>query len=163
MSEIDTTIPPFLDVKLQAQQKANPLAAFSDEALISTFRNTRDVVLAGLVEKFKADAEKPNAKMKMISAELQRRLLERGARHTSTDSGTAMLVDTTSVECTDKDQYLRFCVDNFDTWGKSLLTAAASKEGVELYIEKSKTEEYPGGFSPPGIAVTYATKCNIRK
>lgn len=161
-------LPDFLNVRKQMEQQAaeqapNPLAPFSDEQLIAAFRHTRDVVLAELAAQFKAAVEKPNAKMAKLQAELHRRLVERDARHTTTDSGTAYLVDSTTVACTDKQLYLTFCVANFDTWGKDLLTAAASKETVELYIEKSKTEENPGGFSPPGIAVTYATKCNIRK
>jgi len=158
-------LPDFLNRKKQMEQEkpTNPLSNFSDDQLIAAFRHTRDVVVTELTEAFKRDVAKPTAKMKLLQGELQRRLLERGAKHTSTESGTAMLVDTTGVECTDKDAYLKFCVENFDTWGKQLLTAAASKEAVELYIEKSKSEEYPNGFSPPGLTVTYATKCNIRK
>lgn len=161
-------LPDFLNVRKQmeqqtAEQAPNPLAPFSDDQLIAAFRHTRDVVLAELAAKFKADAEKPTAKMQKLQGELHRRLIERNAKHTTTDSGTAYLVDNTSVSCTDKTAYLAFCVANFDTWGKDLLTAAAAKETVELYIEKSKTEENPGGFSPPGLEVTYTTKCNIRK
>lgn len=146
-----------------AEVPANPLAKFGDDQLIAAFRHTRDVTLKALAEEFKAKTEPLTARMKLIQNEMQRRLLERGANHSSTESGTAYLADAVSVECTDKMAFLTFCVENFADWGKDLLTANAAKETVELYIEKSKSEEHPHGYSPPGISVTYAKRLNIRK
>ncbi len=163
MSDIDTSIPAFLGVKKQAELVANPLLPFTDDQLIAAFRQMRDVTMVALNAEFDAKAGPVQSKMKRIQSEMHRRLLERKAKHSTTDSGTAYLVDSTDVECTDKMQFLTFCVENFAGWGKDLLTANAAKATVELYIEKSKDAAHPNGLSPPGLTVTYATKCNIRK
>lgn len=147
----------------QEQQNPNPLAPFTDDQLIAKYRAVRDVELKKLADDFKAAATPLNAIMELIAGEMHSRLQSRNANHSTTNSGTAYLSEGIKVECIDKAAYLQFCVTNFETWGKDLLTAAAAKETVELFIEKSKTQENPGGTSPPGLKVTYATKCNIRK
>ncbi len=146
-----------------SEQAVNPLEGFTDEALIGAYRDYRDRVLAEMDEAFKKLAAPINDRMKRIQAEMHRRLLERKANHSTTDAGTAYLAESASVKCTDKSAYHSFCIANYDTWGKDLLTAHVQKETVELFITKTKSEQHPEGLIPPGLTVTHSIQCNIRK
>lgn len=101
--------------------------------------------------------------MDLIENEMQRRLIERGAEHSSTDAGTAYKETVMQVKCTDKDAMHRFAIDNYDTYGKDLLTAAVSKETVKLYVDKTKSPEHPDGLVPPGLNVSFMTSVKFRK
>lgn len=144
-------------------EPVNPLADFSDEALIAAFRNFRDVQLEQIKKEYDAATKPITSKMQAITTEMQRRLLERKANHSTTDAGTAYLSTTLSATCKDRDAFLQYCVENFDGWGKGLLTANVGKETLEQFLDASKTAAHPNGQSPPGIECSYITKCNIRK
>lgn len=134
----------------------------SDDDLIATFISYRDWVAAE-TKRFKEHIADAATVMDACQTVVHQRLLERGTNSTAGDSGTAFFVSGLSVRCVDKDQYLSFCVEHFEQWGKHLLTAAASKEIVKLYIERTTNKEYPEGYPPPGLEVSATKEVQFRK
>ena len=90
-----------------------------------------------------------------IKAVLQQRLIERGANHTATDSGTAYLSDILNVKVADRIQFLAFVAS--DPQGEDMLLATAQKDAVKTYMQMHE------GRTPPGIETSVFTKLNIRR
>lgn len=134
----------------------------TDDQIVAAYIQRRDWLQARAKEF--ADSMKPyQDQMATLEAEMHRRLLERNAKNSKTESGVAYIEETMSVKCEDKNVMLRFAIDNFDKWGKDLLTASVSKDTVSLYIEKTKDEQHPEGMVPPGLRVVFNYKVVFRK
>jgi hypothetical protein len=85
---------------------------------------------------------KPDAKKAMLSC----------------DSGTAYLSTIVSPKITERDAYLDFVLDNWDTFGNAMLQLSApQKDAVEEYLT---THE---GQLPPGVVTSAFTRVNIRR
>ena len=84
------------------------------------------------------------------------RLNERGADNTKTDAGTAYKSTLMNVKVVERDAFLKFCTENWDTIGADLLQVSATKDAVKQCIESTQQP-------PPGIEVSFFTRVNVRK
>lgn len=136
----------------------------TDGALIDLFIEYREW-MQQQAKLFRAHVEPIANAMDDIQSMIHKRLLEREAQNTksSATGAVAFFHHGMSVKCVDKDKYLRFCMQYFDTWGKDLLTAAASKDVVKLFIEKTTTEQNPQGYAPDGLEVVPTIEVQFRK
>ncbi len=75
-------------------------------------------------------------------------------QNAKTESGTAYQQTTMSVKVDDREKFLDF-IDGQEQW--SMLDAGALKAPVETWINEHN------GEAPPGISVSFFTKCNIRR
>lgn len=91
---------------------------------------------------------------KGIKAFLMSELNRQGVRNFKTDAGTAYLSTTMGVKVDNRDAWLQFVQDN-NQWG--MLECYAYKKPIEDWLEANQ------GVLPPGIAVSYDTKCNINR
>jgi hypothetical protein len=94
--------------------------------------------------------------MEVIETELMRRLIERGAKHTKTEFGTAYTVDLLNIKVADRDAFLQFCIKNWDTIGAEMLNVSALKEPVKDFMNGSKEP-------PPGLELSTFTRLNVRR
>lgn len=130
----------------------------TDDAVIEKYISIRDFIAA----KSKAFDElmKPYADgMKLLENLMLGRLNARKADNSTTEHGTAFRQTTNSVKCEDKDAFLDWCVANFDTYGKDMLTANVSKDTLNLYL----ADEKQSGLPPPGVVVLPIIKVIFRK
>ena len=88
-----------------------------------------------------------------IKSVLQQRLIERGAKHTSTDSGTAYLSDILNVKVSDRTLFIAYVMNG----GEDMLLASAQKDAVKTYMQMH------AGQNPPGVETSVFTKLNIRR
>jgi hypothetical protein len=85
---------------------------------------------------------KPDAKKAMLSC----------------DSGTAYLSTIVSPKITERDKYIDFVLDNWDSVGNAMLQLAApQKDAVEEYLTAHE------GQLPPGVTTSAFTRVNIRR
>lgn len=138
----------------------------TDDAIIAAYIARRERV-AAIGEKYKEmlakETEPLAADMKVLQAEMHRRLLERKAKHSTTDAGVAYFSETTSVKVNDPDAWFGFVADNWDTWGRKCLTKHVAKDNLQLYIDSTKTDENPNGTPPPGLTLQPSIEVNFRK
>jgi hypothetical protein len=127
----------------------------SDDALIAENFALEDQVKAGQA-KFDEWAKPRKARIAEIESEISRRLLERKADKTSTDSGTAYFSHLMNPKVEDQGALLDFVADNWDEVG------ADAKINLKLEIVKQHMEEHEGK-PPPGMSVSYFTRLNIRR
>lgn len=133
----------------------------TDLQLIEAYIARRDH-LKKLAEQFAASTKPFQDQMNLIENEMLKRLNERGADHSSTEAGTAMKVRNTSVKCADKPAFLDWVYANWTT-ARDMLTAAVSKETLNLYVDKTKSAAHPDGQLPPGITITPVISVNFRR
>lgn len=124
---------------------------FTDELLISRYFELEAVLK--IREENRALEDKPfKDGLTVIKNVLQQRLIERGANHTATDSGTAYLSDILNVKVTDRQQFLAYVLAE----GDDMLLASAQKDAVKTYLQLH-------GAHPPGVETSVFTKLNIRR
>ena len=98
-----------------------------------------------------------------IEKTLHAKLLELGGgegekARISTDAGTAYLSTIVTPKIVDRDQYLKFCFDNWSTIGNALLQLSAPhKDTFKEFVEQSQ------GQVPPGTTVSSFTRVNINR
>lgn len=90
--------------------------------------------------------------MQVIEQCILGELDKQGLKNFKSNHGTAYKSVTMSAKVDNRDAFLQFV--KLDNW--SFLDARVLKGPVEEFIEAHKQ-------SPPGIAVSYNAKCNIRK
>lgn len=134
---------------------------YTDLQLVEAFILRRDEIKR-MQEDFKKQCAPFYAQMDTIENEMLRRLNERGADHSATDAGTAFKVRSTQVQCEDKKALFDFAFGNPE-WGYDLLTANVSKETLNLYMDKTKSTDHPGGLVPPGLKVNFVVGVQFRK
>jgi hypothetical protein len=81
-------------------------------------------------------------------------LQEQGQQNAKTENGTAYQVTTMGVKVDNRNEFLKFIVDQ-QQW--DMLQAGALKEPVKDWLDKHD------GVKPPGVAIEFFTKCNIRR
>jgi hypothetical protein len=101
--------------------------------------------------------------MKLLENEMLRRLNERGADNTKTEAGTAYKQRDFRVKCDDRVVFHGFCIENYEQFGKDLLTANVSREGLATFMEKTKNKEQPDGAVPPGLSLSWEVSVVFRK
>lgn len=125
---------------------------FTDEQLIAKHFELESVIKAR--EEALKEALKPYVDaVTTIKNVLQQRLIERGANHTATDSGTAYLSDILNVKVVDRAQFIAYVMNG----GEDMLLASAQKDAVKTYMSMHE------GQNPPGIETSVFTKLNIRR
>lgn len=125
---------------------------YTDEQLIA-----KHFELEAVLKRREEDREKEDKAFKdaivTIKSVLQQRLIERGANHTATDSGTAYLSDILNVKVVDRQQFIAYAMNG----GEDMLLASAQKDAVKTYMQMHE------GQNPPGVETSVFTKLNIRK
>ena len=127
----------------------------TDKDLIEKYVSMRDFI--DVKKKAFEDITKPyKAGMDTIETALLARLVERGADNTKTDAGTAYKVEHVNVKVVDREKFVEFIMQEWETIGNEMLLAAPQKDAVRQYVDSN-------GRSPPGIEVSYFTDVNVRK
>lgn len=98
--------------------------------------------------------------MDAIEAEVHRKLLALGGDKPklATSSGSAFLTTTKNPWMLDRDEYLRWCLANWQTYGNAMLQIGAPK--VEAIVEYMDAHE---GHLPPHVELKPNTSVTIRK
>ena len=131
----------------------NPPA--SDEDLIAENFKLEDLNKAAML-KLK-DWKAPNdARIKEIENELLRRLQERKADSTSTDSGTAYISNPMDHKVEDPAKFFDWVAENWDEIAADV-KLGISVAAVRAFMERNKRAP------PPGVKVDYYTSLNIRR
>lgn len=101
-----------------------------------------------------------NTRLKEIESEVSRRLLERGADSTKTDSGTAYFSNILNTNIEDRTAIIDFMMDNWDQsdWGgDTMMQVNVTKDAVKKYMEAHN------GAQPPGVSISYFQRLNIKR
>lgn len=127
----------------------------TDDALIAeNFRIEEQIKAASA--KLAEWAAPHKARLAEIEAELSRRLLERKANNTKTDSGTAYFSDIMNAKVESVETLFDFVADNWDKVG------ADAKINLPVDIVRQHMEENDGR-PPPGISTSYFRRLNIKR
>ncbi len=121
--------------------------------IIGKYIEYRDY-LAKRQEAFDLEIKPYQDAMTVLSGAMQLQLIEAKEESVRTEAGTAYLSTTLHARVKDREALMNFVreADAFD-----LLTAAVSKDAVKQYIDEHQQA------LPPGVEVTYITKCNFRR
>lgn len=121
--------------------------------IIGKYIEYRDF-LAKRQEAFDLEIKPYQDAMTVLSGAMQLQLIEAKEESVRTEAGTAYLSTTLHARVKDRDALMNFIreSDEFD-----LLTAAVSKDAVKAYLEEHQSQ------LPPGVEVTYITKCQFRR
>jgi cytochrome b involved in lipid metabolism len=124
----------------------------TDDQLIEQYFKL-DAYVSRREEILKEELKAYNEGITTIKNALMQRLIERGANHTATDTGTAYLSDILNVKVTDRAAFLKYALNG----GEDMLLASAQKDAVKTYMQI-----HPGE-NPPGVETSVFTKLNIRR
>ena len=95
-----------------------------------------------------------NDALNAIKGAMLARLQEQGHQNVKTDEGTAYQQTTMSVKVDNRDALMEFVRQNNRT---DMLDIGVLKDPVKDWLDTHD------GVAPPGVAVSFFTKCNIRK
>lgn len=95
--------------------------------------------------------------METIKNEFLRRFNERGSTNSKTEFGTPYKSTIMNVKVVARDEFMKFCLDNWATLGAEMMTVNAVKDPVKQFIESS------GGKPPPGIEISSIDRVNMPK
>ena len=127
----------------------------TDLELIQKYVQMRDLI--AVKKKAFEEITRPYKQgMDTIEQALLARLVERGADNTKTDAGTAYKVAHVNVKVVDREKFVEFIMQEWETIGNEMLLAAPQKDAVRQYVDSN-------GRSPPGVEVSYFTDVNVRK
>jgi len=140
----------------------NIVSGPTDLQLIESYISRRDHIKK-LNDAFEDSIKPFKAQMQTLENEMLRRLNERGAEHTNTDAGTAYKETVIRVKCTDKEAYHRYAIEHYEAFGKDLLTAHVSNEGLRFALEVTKNPSQPDGCIPPGLNISSEIVVRFRK
>src|ERR1700733_5377592 len=105
----------------------------SDDALIAENHKINDLVKAAQV-KFDEWAKPHKERLKEIEDILFKRLVERGADSTRTDSGTAYISNLSSVKIEDTEKLFDFAADRWTDYGAEIKLSIGIK-AVRQYMD----------------------------
>jgi hypothetical protein len=110
--------------------------------------------LAAEQEKFDLIQKPYKDAMEVLAGAMLQQLNTSGEESVRTDAGTAYKSTTMHARVTDREALFNFVreSDEFD-----LLVAGVAKDAVKTYSDEHK------GTLPPGVEVTFVTKCNFRR
>jgi acyl-CoA reductase-like NAD-dependent aldehyde dehydrogenase len=127
----------------------------SDDALIAENFKLEDLIKAAQA-KFDEWAKPHKERIAAIEGEISRRLLDRKADSTKTDSGTAYFSHLMNAKIENQELLFDFVADNWAEVG------ADTKINVKLDTVKQHMENNEGK-PPPGMSISYFTRLNIRR
>lgn len=97
-------------------------------------------------------------RMDEIKATLLGMMTEQKLNSMPTDVGTAYISTITTPKVIDRDKYLDWINENWETFGNEMLQVGApQKDSIKTYLEENKNQP------PPGIEVNYFNRVNIRR
>ena len=128
----------------------------SDDALIAENFKLEEEIKAATA-KLNEWAKPRSERIKEIESEISRRLLERKADSTKTDSGTAYFSTIMNVKVEDRTKLFDFIADNWETYGDDMLQLGAAKGAISRYMEEND------GTLPPGLSISHFQRLNIRR
>lgn len=126
-----------------------------DDALIAENFKLEDQIKAANA-KLAEWAAPHKARIAEIEAEISRRLLERKANNTKTDSGTAYFSDLMNTKVEQTSSLFDFVADNWETIGGEI-KIALPVEVVRQHMESND------GKPPPGMIVSFFRRLNIKR
>ena len=127
----------------------------SDDALIAENFKEEDLLKAAQA-KFDEWAKPHKARIAEIENEISRRLLERKADSTKTDSGTAYFSHLMNTKIEDGGAVFDWAADHWETIGDDV------KINVKIDTVREHMEAN-NGHPPPGMTVSYYTRLNIKR
>lgn len=95
--------------------------------------------------------------METIKNEFLRRFVERGSSNSKTEFGTPYKSTIMNVKVIARDEFMQFCMDNWDVFGAEMMNVSAVKDPVKQFIESS------AGKPPPGVEVSFIDRINMPK
>lgn len=127
----------------------------TDDALIAeNFRIEEQIKAA--TAKLNEWAKPHKERLAEIESELSRRLIERKANNTKTDSGTAYFSDLMNSKVENIEALFDFVADNWDKVG------ADAKINLPVDTVRQHMEDNNGN-PPPGITTSYFRRLNIKR
>src|SRR5580765_3724063 len=124
----------------------------TDDLLVGVFIKIRSKI-AAVNKEYDGILEHLRGQQKQVSAELLRRLHERGANQTKTAAGTAFIGEQMSVTIADKTAYGDFVLEQQDY---GYYQKRAKVERVKEYMKAHN------GTLPPGLSVFRELVINVR-
>jgi hypothetical protein len=128
---------------------------FSDDALISENFKLEDLIKQATA-KFDEWARPHKARIGEIEGEIHRRLIERKADSTKTDSGTAYFSHLMNTKIEDGGATFDWAADHWAEVGADV------KISVKIDTVRTHMENH-NGHPPPGMTVSYYTRLNIKR
>ena len=128
----------------------------TDDQLIAENHKLEDELKAGMA-KYTEWAKPRKKRIEAIESEIRRRLIERNADSTRTDSGTAYFSDLLQTKIEDREVLFDFIADNWDSYGDQMLKIGAAVDAVRQYMSDHD------GNPPPGLSVSFFRRLNIRR
>lgn len=147
-----------IDAATEQQELAGQMSLFdnqTDDALIAENFRLEDEIAAGTA-KLNEWAKPKKERIAAIEGEISRRLLERKADSTKTDSGTAYFSDIMNTKVEKQEVLFDFVADNWETVG------ADAKINLPIAIVRAHMDENKGQ-PPPGISISYFKRLNLKR
>jgi hypothetical protein len=129
---------------------------YKDDALVQKYQelsahvSAQEAMLATELKPYKDG-------METIKNEFLRRFNERGSTNSKTEFGTPYKSTIMNVKVVARDEFMKFCLDNWSTLGAEMMTVNAVKDPVKQFIESSS------GKPPPGVEVSFIDRINMPK
>ena len=98
-----------------------------------------------------------NEKMQQLDAQITATMTEQGIKSFKTDTGTAILSTIVTPKVTDKEKFLDWVLEDWDSRGAMLQIATPLKETITDYMDQHE------GQLPPNIETTSRQQFSIRK
>lgn len=127
----------------------------NDDALIAENFKLEDLIKAAQA-KFNEWATPHKTRILEIESELSRRLLERKANNTKTDSGTAYFSDLLNAKVEKTEALFDYVADHWEEIGGDI-KIAVPVDVVRTYMEAND------GKPPPGMSISFFKRLNIKR
>lgn len=127
----------------------------TDDALIAENFKLEDLIKAAQT-KFNEWAEPHKKRLAEIEAEISRRLLERNAKNTKTDSGTAYFSDILNAKVEKTESLFDYVADHWETIGGEV-KINLPVDAVRTYMESNE------GKPPPGMSISFYKRLNLKR
>lgn len=127
----------------------------TDDALIAENFKIEDLIKA-VQAKFNEWAAPHKTRLTEIEVEISRRLLERNANNTKTDSGTAYFSDLLNAKVESVETLFDYVADHWETVGGEV-KINVPVDTVRTYMESND------GKPPPGMSISFFKRLNIKR
>lgn len=141
---VEATLPP-----------TNHNSEIDDDALIAENFKLEDLIKAAQA-KFNEWAAPHKTRILEIENELSRRLLDRKANNTKTDSGTAYFSDILNSKVEKVDLLFDYVADHWEEIGGEI-KIAVPVDTVRTYMEAND------GKPPPGMSISFYKRLNVKR
>jgi hypothetical protein len=92
-----------------------------------------------------------------IEDQLQAFMLQQKIDSVRADSGTAYISTIMNLKIEDREKYLDFVNENWDTYGNEMLLASVQKDATKHYMQDH------AGAPPPGVTIGWFQRVNVRR